>query len=136
METYVCGRRFAIKESAVNAIIIMEQTPFIKVSGNNEGFQVEPYSPDQLLELVLKSGIPFERMMLIDNARTPDYQSVIYMIKDERGNLKLCHGNEFIFARLQLEDDASFERRFYDWINGSPIIGNFNTKLDNKYYTL
>ena len=114
----------------------MEQIPFIKVSGDKEGFQVEPYSTEQLMELVLKSGIPFERMMLIDNARTPDYHAVVYMVKDERGNLKFCHGSEFIFARLQLEDDAAFKRRFYDWINGSPIIGNFNTELDNKYYKL
>lgn len=136
METYVCGRRFGIKESAITAIIIMDQIPYIKVSGDKAGCQVEPYSPDQLMELVLKSGIPFERMMLVDSARIPDYHTVIYLVKDERGNLKFCRGDEFIFARLQLEDDVAFKRRFYDWINGSPIIGNFNTKLDNKYYTL
>lgn len=136
METYVCGRRFAIKESSITAIITMGDIPYIKVPGDKAGYQVEPYSPEQLMELVLKSGIPFERMMLVDNARIPDYHSVIYIVKDDHGNLKFCHGDEFIFARLQLEDDAAFKRRFYDWINGSPIIGNFNTKLDNKYYTL
>lgn len=135
METYVCGRCFAIKESAITAIIIMDQIPYIKVSGDKAGCQVEPYSPNQLMELVLKSGI-FEQMMLADNARIPGYHSVIYIVKDDHGNLKFCHGDEFTFARLQLEDDAAFKRRFYDWINGSPVIGNFNTKLDNKYYTL
>lgn len=134
METYICGRGFAVKESAICGFLIMDGKVFV-MTPNKEPQVVEPYSPDDLRQLIRDGELDAGNLGSLgggttasSNSNVPkqdsESPSLLFLVYGGKGNVKLCRARDFIFITFAGEDDSAVRARLNAWVNNAATICN------------
>lgn len=134
METYICGRGFAIKESAILGFTFCGGKVFV-MTPDKEPQPADPYSPDDLRQLIWDGKLDAGDLgglgsgaAASSNSNVPKYDAEVparlFLVYGREGNVKLCRARDFIFITLTGENDAAIRTRVDVWVNNSATIGN------------